>query len=1178
MRFRILGPLEVVDGDRRVPVGGPKRPALLAALLVDANSVVSTRRLAEALWPDRAPTDENHALHTQISRLRSLVDAAPDPGEEGRLVNYGHGYLLRVAEDELDALAFEALQRVSETALEAGDWQGAIDRADDALACWRGPALEEFSDTEWAAPRVAQLEELRLRTAECRIGASLALGRHREVVGDLEEAVANNPLRERLWHQLMLALYRSDRQSEALRAFQRVRTLLGDELGISPGAELVRLEQAILDQDPHLDWRPAPAPAPTIPAGEARSQREATFLFTDVENSTALWDRDPTAMATALGDHDDVVRTTSDAHGGEVVARPGDGFCVVFDRAADAVASALDAQRQLQKVASSGSAQLRVRMAIHTGDAEVRNGNYSGTNINRISRLRDAAHGGQILVSEASRGLLADRPPSGATLVDVGRWSFEGLSRSERVFQLAHPDLEAGFPPLRSGRHRTGQVPRHSTSFVGRQTETEQVMTALGKCPLITITGEGGIGKTRLTLEVVHRVNPADFPDGIWFCDLSAVHDAAGLIEVMMAAIGLAPPAGSDARAAVVSALQGSRLLLLVDNCEQVVPAVAEVVNEILVGGPTARILATSRAPLRVPGEQVIDLSPLDLLGDPDTDDIPTPALQLLLDRTLASGTQLDAEDPALVDIVRQLDGVPLAIELAAPRLASMSPRDLAARLHRDSDLLSGPATIPARQRTLRATIDWSFRLLTPEAQRLLGALSVFRGGWTLESAEAIASAVDLDTDDVALLIAELSDHSMIRIDQPIEGAVRYRMLETMRAYAADHLASTENGDTVAEHHAGHFIATVETAASHRRGPMEPAWVRELDIEIDNIRAAFRWSIAAQRPEEGLRIVSALAEDIMRERLEIGRWALEVLELPGAERAPRRAVALAVAGHVAMLEYRADDAVRLSHAAVEAEESVTVQSWISRTTLALLTGLGFIEGDFRHHLDAMAAISQLSGDPLPAAVADFNRALLAWGSGSPEKGLHSADRLLAVAAEHQNPTLFAMGLLAHGRAVAADDPETAARDYHDALAAAATAHNRVLAQHALRAIQELKSVSGDRTGALLALQKVAASFERSGNVTEQLHTVVSMLDTLVAVGAWEVLATVCGALSQTPWRLTPASGLLERTAAEELGRVDYRAARRAGTLMRPEQLVSFLSAAIRALTDATGSDGSDRHG
>jgi predicted ATPase/DNA-binding SARP family transcriptional activator len=1191
VRFGILGPLEAKDGDRVLNVGGQNSRSLLACLLVRANEVVPVDALIDAVWPRRRPADADNSLQTQVTRLRNVLE--PDRARDrataagGRIARDGAGYVLRCADGELDALAFEAASRRGDEALAAGRNADAADAAAEALGWWRGDeALAGYAEHSFAAWRAAQLDERRLATIECGVEARLALGQHRELVAELTDLAERQPLRESLWGHLIVALYRSGRQADALRAYERVRVTLRQELGLNPRAELARLEERILAQDPALDWVPpagnGAAPAAT-PSGTAAGPPGTpagtliTFLFTDVEASTARWVRDPDAMASALRAHDSLVRGAIEHRGGVVFGHPGDGFCAAFDRVGDAVTAALDAQLGLAGAGWEGHDPLDVRMAIHTGNAELREGNYFGATVNRVARLRDAAHGGQILVSATARELVAEALPGGVDLIDLGNWVFEGFDRAERVHQLRHPMLPAGFPPLRSGRLHTGAVPRPVTSFVGRPRECERVAELLRAGCLVTITGEGGLGKTRLALEVARRAAVADYPDGIWFCDLSSVRDADSLAEQLAGSLRLATPGGADVRREVVASLAGARSLLIVDNCETVRPDVARLLGDALAAGTEAKIIATSRAPLRVLGEQVLPLDPLGLPGDArdedgddeDGGDDTAPAVQLLVDRARAAGAVVNPREPALGDIVYRLDGMPLAIELAAPRLATLSPGAVAARLDRLFDLLApGPAGMPARHRTLRATVDWSFQMLGDEARTLFAALSVFRGGWTLELAERIAPAAGVDVAAVAPLLADLVDQSLVRIDLPADGSARYDMLGAMRVYARDYLVEIGQEAAVADRHADHFVELAEAAVPHRRGPLEVAWVSGLAAELANLRAAYEWLVASGRTRDALRLVAALVDDVlMRERLEIGRWAAALAADDATRDEPLRAVALALAGNTAMVESRLDDARSLSDAALAVGATPADGPWwIAHNTLALVSAVGQDTEAWNDHLAALEDHTRLTGDPMPAAIAEYDRALIASHSEEPAQGVAPAESLLALAAERANPSLRAMGLLAHARAVAGADAELAGAELHEALSTASSAHNTLLAQQALRALDELNARSGDPTAALASLRVVVRRFAESGNVGEQLQTVVSMLDSLVALGALEAAATVCGALSRSPLRDSASCRLIDRAVADRLDQDSYARARRKGAAMTPADLVTFTSATASGLS------------
>jgi DNA-binding SARP family transcriptional activator len=407
VEFRILGPLEVASGDGLVEVPAAKCRALLALLLVRANHVVAADRLVEDLWEGAPPESAAATLQTYVYQLRKSLQLES-------LLTRPAGYVLEVAPDDVDALRFEhALTEVSRSEDGSADWVAA--RLGEALSWWRGPALADFEGTAWAQPEVARLEGLRLAAIERRTDARLALGQHAALVPELESLVAEHPLREGLWAQLMLALYRSDRQADALRTYAGLRRHLGEELGIEPSKELVRLEEAILRQQPELDWQASDQVTEPLPSGMV------TFLLSDIVGSTSLWEEHPKAMADAVNRHDELMHAAVTAHGGAVLKARGedDSTSSVFTQASDALAAALSAHRALLSEAWPASTPLSVRMALHTGEAFERDGDYDGPTVNLAHRIRSLGVGGEVLVSQATGELVRDDLPEHATLVDV---------------------------------------------------------------------------------------------------------------------------------------------------------------------------------------------------------------------------------------------------------------------------------------------------------------------------------------------------------------------------------------------------------------------------------------------------------------------------------------------------------------------------------------------------------------------------------------------------------------------------------------------------------------------------------------------------------------------------------------------------------------------------------------
>ncbi len=451
IEFRILGPLEVRSRERELSLGGAKQRALLAILLLHTNEVVSIDRLVDELWGDRPPATASKVVQVYVSKLRKAFEERHGRGEhEQVLVTRTPGYMLRVEPGQLDADRFERLVDQGRQQLASGSAQPAAHTLLEALALWRGPALADFALEPFAQSEIARLEEARITALEERIEADLALGRHAELVGELESLLTAHPLRERLRGQLMTALYRSGRQAEALETYRQGRRRLADDLGLEPGQALKRLERSILEQDPalgHVALAPAPSPAPPDPAVSPVPTGTVSFLFTDIEGSTRLVQELGDDYGELLETHRQVLREAFEPHGGLEIDTQGDAFFFAFRRARDAVAAAVAAQRALAPIDWPRGARVTVRIGIHTGEPGVAERGYHGLDVVRAARISGAAHGGQILVSNATRDLVGNALPE-VTFSDLGEHGLKGIDQPERIFQAHAPDLRQDFPPL----------------------------------------------------------------------------------------------------------------------------------------------------------------------------------------------------------------------------------------------------------------------------------------------------------------------------------------------------------------------------------------------------------------------------------------------------------------------------------------------------------------------------------------------------------------------------------------------------------------------------------------------------------------------------------------------------------------------------------------------------------
>ena len=828
MEFRILGPLEVRREDHPLALGGAKQRALLAILLIQANKVVAVERLAELLWGDDPPVTAAHAIEVYVSQLRKALE--PDGAPYRVLLTSPAGYSVRIEPAELDAKQFQTLVAGAEQLSP----EKALAQLNRALALWRGAALADFATEQFALSEAARLNELHLHATEKRIDAELALGRHAALVGELVSLTSEHPLRERLCAHLMVALYRSGRQAEASDVYQRTRDRLVDELGMEPGPELQGLLKRILQQDPGLDTRRVDT---NLPSGTV------TFLMSDVEQATRMWDSAPQVAGQAIDRHNALVVENVAGHRGQVVesGREGDGFLAVFRNGSDAVACALDLQRSMLVERWPSPSPVRVRIGLHTGEAELREGHYMGAALYRCGRLMAIAHGGQVLLSQAVEELVADRLPDGCDLRDLGPHRLRDISQPVRVFQLRHADLPSDFAPL-AGR-REGTLPLQPTPLVGREQEARDVVRLLlePNTRLVSLIGPGGVGKTRLGLRIAEYLLDS-FVDGVVWVSLASVFDPRVVPSAVAQVTGAQIEPDRPAEETLVDALRGKELLLVLDNFEQVIEA-TPLISTLLGSCPKLKILLTTRRALRLTAEREYPVSPLAI---PNATAEPNElerfdSVRLFADRARAVKPAFSLDDrnsQAVVEICQRLDGLPLAIELAAARIRVLQPSAILARLEHSLSLLGGTAAdAPKRQQTLRATIDWSYQLLDEREQKFLRRLGVFRGGWTLEAAESIVGDLGLDLVDAH---DSLAAKSLVRA---LEGTSepRFVLLETIRDFCVEQLDLTGEADEIRNRHAQFFTSLMFRAYGEIHGPKQAAWIEQLESELDNVRAARAW-------------------------------------------------------------------------------------------------------------------------------------------------------------------------------------------------------------------------------------------------------------------------------------------------------------------------------------------------
>jgi predicted ATPase/class 3 adenylate cyclase/tetratricopeptide (TPR) repeat protein len=586
-----------------------------------------------------------------------------------------------------------------------------------------------------------------------------------------------------------------------------------------------------------------------------------TLLFTDIEGSTRLVERLGNRYVQVLAVHQKLLRAAFGQHHGHEVGTEGNGFFIAFAKASDAVAAAVAAQRALAAQPWPDGVMLRVRMGIHTGEPIVVARDYAGLDVHCAARICSAAHGGQALLSQPTCELLGHDLPAGVGLRDLGEHLLKDLTDPQRLFQLVIAGLPAEFPPLRTLGPRPDDLPTPLTRFIGRRRELAQARALLQReeVRLLALTGPGGTGKTRLALEIAGGLVQA-FPDGLVFVGLAAVHDPRLVVPTIAQALGISEAPGQSLQETLAAQLRDRRLLLVLDNFEQVLPAAAMVV-ELLAACPRLKALVTSRAALHVSGEHTYPVPPLSLpdQASADTPDVASSdAVALFAERAQAvdpSFAVTDANAPLLIEICRRLDGLPLAIELAAARIRLLSSQALLSRLERRLGLLKGGARdLPARQQTLRATLDWSYELLEPEERTLFARLAVFAGGCSVEAAEAVCGLED-DLDVLAGLEA-LDDKNLLQPHDGPDGDRRVVLLETVREYGLERLAECGETDAVARRHAAYYLALAEQAEPELLGPEQGGWYERLEADLDNFRAVLDWALAHQQPEVIVRLAA----------------------------------------------------------------------------------------------------------------------------------------------------------------------------------------------------------------------------------------------------------------------------------------------------------------------------------
>jgi len=861
-----------------------------------------------------------------------------------------------------------------------------------------------------------------------------------------------------------------------------------------------------------------------------------TFLFTDVEGSTRRWESDAEDMRNALSAHDEVLRRAIEGHGGWLFKHTGDGVCAAFASPMSAVDAAVAAQRALE---------LPVRMGLATGEAELRGADYFGAVLNRAARVMAAGHGGQILLADSTAGLL-----SRVDLTDLGPRRLRDLPTAVGVFQVRATGLRTEFPPLRALDTSPGNLRTAATSFIGRDSEAGEVHAAVKAHRLVTLTGVGGVGKTRLATEVAGRLVD-EFPDGVWFFELAAVTDPAAVADAVAAVLGITQQPGKTMAQSVAAALEGRVRLLVLDNCEHVLDAAADLIEAILAASATTKIVATSREGLGIADEQLWPVPSLDVGAGVDS-----AAVALFVERAQHVSPRFtvgeDGETTAVVEICRRLDGIPLAIELAASRMASMTVSEVRDRLDQRFRLLVGSRRGLERHHTLRHAVAWSYELLDEPEKALLERCSVFAGGFDLQSACAVMGS---DDDFATLdLLDALVRKSLLVVDRS-SGRTRFSMLETIRQFAEEKLVVGGEASEIRSAHSRHFAGREADILALWNSPRQREAYDWFILELANLRAAFRW--AADQGDLDAATTIATYAPLLGSALvnyEPIAWAVELIEPARAVDHPRLATLYVIAS-LCFNTGRFEAAVRYSDAGQRVIDS-GCHDEVPFGHEGALSGAYLATGQPERAV-AWCRVELARGrDTQTFTRANLVLALTAAGCG--EEASVAANGLIEAAEATHNPFALSYAIYAHGRAFRDVDAAAALDATRRGLVIAQDSGNRYTETMLAGRLSSLQAEHGDPLAALDHVTVAIRNYHDAGNttgVTSALAILAALFDRL---DRHEPAATIAGfALSPFTSTFVPEFNTAITHLRDVLGDQTYESLARRGETMTTATIVTY---------------------
>ena len=849
-----------------------------------------------------------------------------------------------------------------------------------------------------------------------------------------------------------------------------------------------------------------------------------SFLFTDIEGSTRRWDTDAEAMRSALESHDAVLRESVEKYGGWLFKHTGDGVCAAFASPGHAVDAAVAAQRELE---------LPVRMGIATGEAELRNGDYFGAVLNRAARVMAAGHGGQILLDGATAGLL-----DAVGLIALGSKRLRDIAKPVDIFQVHAAGLRSDFPPLKTDDPTPGNLRVPTTNLIGRETAIAELHAALKQHRLMTLTGVGGVGKTRLTLELAGR-SANDYPDGVFVIELAAIADASAIPEATAAILGIKQQPGVSTTASIAAALEGRTRLLVFDNCEHVLDSSADLISAIVGASSTVTVLATSREGLGLADEQLWPVGSLDVHSGVDSS-----AATLFIERAQAVAPAFSPSEhgEVITEICRRLDGIPLAIELAASRMQSMTVTEVRDRLDRRFRLLVGSRRELERHQTLQHAVQWSYDLLNDTEKSLLAACSVFAGGFDLAAACAVSGSDDefFTLDSLDALVRK----SLVVADRSA-GHTRYSMLETIRQFAEEQLAATGEADAVRTAHAHYFAQLEDAITTLWDGPRQRETYAWLKVEIANLRSAFRWALDKNDIDtaSAIAIYAALA-GFWSDQYEPIRWNEELIQ-PALAVEHRRLAQLYSIAALCFTTGRIDEAIGYAAAGREAVLSGRFDE-ARRETEASLGGPYAAVGEPDRWVDWCRTLVKLHPDIHIHTRAIFVLALKM--AGRDDEAVAVADELPAMVEAADNPTFVSWGLFAFGTAHRDRDPLIAYEVLRRSLEIAQASGNRQTESNAAAMLTALAATHGEPSDALdYSIVSIRNQYD-SGNFFLVRHSLAALASLFTRIGQNEAAATLVGFAdsrfnrSSFPELVEAMDRLQETLAAETYGSLVYAGA------------------------------------